>query len=41
MMYPSKNDFYMRVDMVDDYMNKVQRGRLAKSYDFEDIEKCL
>ena len=24
MMYPSENDFCMRVDVVDDYMNKVQ-----------------
>ena len=41
MMYPSENDFCMRVDVVDDYVNKVQRGRLAKSYDLEDIKKCL
>ena len=39
--HPFKNDFCMRVDVVDDYMNKVQRGRLAKSCDSEDIEKCL
>ena len=24
MMYPSENDFCMRVDVVDDYINKVQ-----------------
>ena len=41
MMYPSENNFCMRVDVVDDYINKVQRGRLVKSYDLEDMEKCL
>ena len=41
MMYPSKIDFCMIVNLVDDYMNKVQRGKLEKSCHSEDIEKCL
>ena len=31
----------MHIDVVDDVVNEVQRGRLAKSYEFEELEKCL
>ena len=41
MKHPFEKEFCMRISVVDDFMNKVQRGRLAKSYDLEDIKKCL
>ena len=41
MKYPYDNDFCMRVDVIDDCVSEVQRGRLAKFCDLEDVEKCL
>ena len=41
MKHPPKLDNCMRIDMVDDCVDEVQRGRLAKSCDLEDVEKCL
>ena len=41
MKNPSDFDNYMRVDVIDDCVNEVQRWRLAKSCELEDIKKCL
>ena len=41
MKHPPEFDNCMRVDVIDDIVSEVQRGRLAKSYDLEELEKCL
>ena len=41
MKYPYDNDLYLRVDVVDEYVSKVQRWRLEKSVEVENIEKCF
>ena len=41
MKHPFEKKFCMKIYVVDDCVNKVQLGRLEKSYDLEDIEKCL
>ena len=41
MKHPPEFDNCMRVDVVDDIVSEVQRGRLAKSYELEELEKCL
>ena len=41
MKYPYDEDFCMRVEVIDECVNEVQRRRLAKSLEVENIEKCL
>ena len=41
MKYPYDEDYCMRVDVVDECVSEVQRRRLAKSMENENIEKCL
>ena len=41
MKHPPEFDNCMRVDVVDDVVNEVQRGRLEKSCELEELEKCL
>ena len=39
MKYPFDNEFYMRVDVINDCVSKAQRWRLKKSMKIENIEK--
>ena len=39
--YPYNTDFCIRVDIIDDYVSEVQRWRLVKSVEIENIEKCF
>ena len=41
MKHSSDYDSCIRIDVINDCMSEVQQRRLAKSYDLEDIEKCL
>ena len=41
MQHPSNSNNFMRIDVIDDCVNEVQRGRLAKSCELKELEKCL
>ena len=41
MKHPPDYDNCMCIDVVDDIVNEIQWGRLAKSYELEELEKFL